>query len=103
MKELGKAALHCEVRGSSGVAHGFASLRTTFGKFLNRGPSEHLDTVSIRDDALSLSGDESLLVSFDAPYYLLVEDPKELIVSLCVRAHRSPFILGYGAPARLNA
>jgi hypothetical protein len=84
MKELGKAALHCEVRGSSGIAHGFASLRTAFGELSNRGPSEHLD-VSIRDDTLGLSGNEPLVVSFDVPYYVLFDDPKELNVSLCAR------------------
>jgi hypothetical protein len=68
IKELGKAALHCEVRGSSGIAHGFAFLRMTFGELSNRGPSEHLD-VSIRDDALGLSGNEPLVVSLDVPYY----------------------------------
>jgi hypothetical protein len=84
MKELGKAALHCELRGSSGIAHGFASLRTTFGELSSRGPSKHLD-VSIRDDALGLSGNEPLVVSFDVPYYLLLDDLKELTVSLCAR------------------
>lgn len=84
MKELGKAALHCEVRGSSGIAHGFASLRTTFGELSNRGPSEYLD-ISIRDDPLGLSGNKPLVVSFDVPYYLLLDDPKELTVSLCAR------------------
>ena len=84
MKELGKVALHCEVRGSSGVAHGFASLRTAFGELSNRGPSEHVD-VSITDDALGLWGNEALVVSFDVPYYLLIDDPKELTVSLCAR------------------
>ena len=84
VKELGKAALHCEVRGSSGIAHGFASLRTTFGELSNRGASEHLD-VLIRDDVLGLSGNEPLIVSFDVPYYILVGDPKELSVSLCAR------------------
>jgi hypothetical protein len=84
MKELGRSALHCEVRGSSGIAHGFASLRTTFGELSNRGPNEHID-VSIRDDPLGLSGNESLIVSFDVPYDILHDDPKGLTVSLCAR------------------
>ena len=84
MKELGKAALHCELRGSSGIAHGFASLRTTFGELSNRGPSEYLD-VSVRDDPLGLSGNAPLLVSFDVPHHLLLDDPNTLTVSLCVR------------------
>jgi hypothetical protein len=84
MKELGRVALHCDVRGSSGIAHGFASLRTTFGELSNRGPSEHLD-VSITDDALGLSGNQPLVVSFDVPYYILLDDPKEITVSLCAR------------------